>query len=167
SFCESIFFPVPPDLMLIAMVVAKRARWLYFATLTTLTSVAGGIVGYTIGWYFFEWLGQPLVEFYGYGDLFQNYQNLFQKYGLWIVMLGGLTPIPYKLVCIASGALNIAFIPFLVGSVLSRGLRFVILSLLLWWFGPTLKGWMESYFGILTSAIFVLMILGFIIIKWL
>ncbi len=138
SFAESSFFPIPPDVMLIPMVLAKPKNWLYLATLTTVTSVLGGITGYFIGLFTFETL-QPLIVQWGYGEKLELAKSLFEERGIWIIFAAGFSPIPYKIFTITGGALSMALIPFIFASIIGRGARFFTISALLAWSGPKME----------------------------
>lgn len=138
SFAESSFFPVPPDVILMPMVLAKPKNWLYLATLTTVTSVLGGITGYFIGLFAFETL-QPLIVQWGYGEKLELAKNLFEEWGIWIIFAAGFSPIPYKIFTITGGALSMALIPFIFASIIGRGARFFTISALLAWSGPKME----------------------------
>lgn len=135
SFAESSFFPIPPDVMLMPMVMAEPSKWRWFATLTTLTSVLGGIAGYIIGFFAFETL-EPLIIQWGYGEKLALAESWFSEWGVWIVFVAGFSPIPYKIFTITAGALSMALIPFIVASIIGRGARFFIVSALVAWAGP-------------------------------
>ena len=138
SFAESSFFPIPPDIMLMPMVLAKPKNWLYLATLTTVTSVLGGITGYFIGLFAFETL-QPLIVQWGYGEKIELAKSLFEEWGIWIIFAAGFSPIPYKIFTITGGALSMALIPFIFASIIGRGARFFTISALLAWSGPKME----------------------------
>ena len=138
SFAESSFFPIPPDVMLMPMVLAKPKNWLYLATLTTVTSVLGGITGYFIGLFAFETL-QPLIVQWGYGEKLELAKSLFEEWGIWIIFAAGFSPIPYKIFTITGGALSMALIPFIFASIIGRGARFFTISALLAWSGPKME----------------------------
>lgn len=167
SFAESSFFPLPPDLMLVPMVLAERMKAWRFALITTVGSVLGGIFGYFIGAVLFETVGQPIVDFYGLSHkmdfVFENYKT----YGAIIVFIAGFTPIPYKAFTIASGVAGLSLPIFIVASLVSRGARFFIVSGLLYLFGETIKAFIEKYLGILTLVFTVVLIGGFFMIKFL
>ncbi len=167
SFAESSFFPLPPDLMLVPMVLAERMKAWRFALITTIGSVLGGILGYYIGAVLFETVGQPIVDFYGLSHkmdlVFENYKT----YGAIIVFVAGFTPIPYKAFTIASGVAGLSLPIFIVASLISRGARFFIVAGLLYLFGETIKSFIEKYLGILTLVFTVVLIGGFFMIKFL
>lgn len=138
SFAESSFFPIPPDVILMPMVLAKPEKWLYLALLTTVTSVLGGITGYFIGFFAFETL-EPLIVQWGYGEKLELAKSLFDEWGVWIIFAAGFSPIPYKIFTITGGALAMALIPFIFASIIGRGARFFIVSALLAWSGPKME----------------------------
>ena len=138
SFAESSFFPIPPDVMLMPMVLAKPKNWLYLATLTTVTSVLGGITGYFIGVFAFETL-EPLIVQWGYGEKITLAKSRFDELGVWIIFAAGFSPIPYKIFTITGGALSMALIPFIFASIIGRGARFFTISALLAWSGPKME----------------------------
>ena len=147
SFIESSFFPIPTSLMLAPMVMAARDRAWRLASLATITSVLGGIFGYFIGYFLFDQLGQPILEIYHLQEKFMKMKGWFDQYGVWLVLLAGLTPLPYKLFTITSGVMGIALIPFTLASIVGRASQFFLVAGLLWWGGekiePVLNKWME------------------------
>ncbi|RVU36646.1 DedA family protein [Hwanghaeella grinnelliae] len=167
SFIESVIFPIPPDVMLIPMVLANRDRFLRYATICTIASVVGGVGGYLIGYGLFDVIGEPIVRFYGYEQALEQARASFAEYGWLIVIGGGLTPLPFKIVTIASGAMELNLMTFVLASILSRGLRFYIVSILLRMFGGPIRTLIEERFGLMTTAFFILLIGGFMAIKWL
>jgi membrane protein YqaA with SNARE-associated domain len=167
SFAESSFFPLPPDLLLIPMVLAKRAKAFRYAALCTLASVAGGIAGYLIGAFLFEEFAKPVLDFYGYGDKFETFAGWYNDWGAWIVFAAGLTPFPYKVITIASGATGLNFIVFLLASLVSRGLRFFIEAGLLYKFGPPIRDFIEKWLGLVFTLAMALLIGGFVVARYL
>lgn len=167
SFIESSFFPLPPDLMLIPMCIAKRAKAWSYATICTVASVLGGAFGYVIGYALFEIIGQPILSFYGYAAQFDQFAAQYNEYGAWIVFMAGLTPFPYKVITIASGVAEMNFLIFMVASVVGRGMRFFAVAGLLYYFGEPIRLFIEKYFGILTFVFFALLVGGFVAIKFL
>lgn len=158
SFIESSFFPIPTSLMLAPMVMANRARAWWLASLATCTSVLGGIFGYLIGYFLFEQLGQSILDFYQLQEEFITMKGWFDQYGVWLVLLAGLTPLPYKLFTITSGVLGIGLIPFTLASIVGRASQFFLVAGLLWWGGekiePILHKWMEWIgWGVLAVAV--------------
>ncbi|MBI1954578.1 MAG: DedA family protein [Proteobacteria bacterium] len=167
SFAESSFFPLPPDLLIIPMVLAQRHLAWRLAWLCTLTSVIGGIVGYGIGYFMFETLGEWIINTYNLHSAFEKFQIEFHHWGFWIIALKGLTPIPYKLVTIASGVAQLDMKTFLIASIIARGFRFYLLSFLLWFFGPWAKDFIEKYLNLVLILSLAIIVLGFLIVKWL
>ena len=161
SFIESSVFPIPPDVLLIPMILAQRQRAFWIAGVCTLASVAGGFFGYFIGYGLYETVGVPILNFYGYLDKFTDFQGMYNEYGAWIVFFAGLTPFPYKVITIASGVTQLDLGVFGMASILSRGLRFFLVATLLWYFGPWIRTFIDRYFGWLTLAFFALLLGGF------
>ncbi len=135
SFAESSFFPVPPDVMLAPMTLSMPTRAWYFASITTLASVLGGVFGYFIGYFLFEELGQPLIDFYQAQESFDQTKMWFDAYGVWVVFIAGFSPIPYKLFTVTSGVLSLALVPFILASAIGRGARFFLVAGLIVWGG--------------------------------
>jgi membrane protein YqaA with SNARE-associated domain len=165
SFVESSVFPIPPDVLLIPMVLAAPSRAWLIAGVCTLSSVLGGLAGYAIGALLFDALGQPILQFYGYLERFAAFQAQYNEWGAWIVFGAGLTPFPYKVITIASGVTGLDLATFTIASVLARGLRFFALAALLWWFGPPIRRFIERNLGWLTVVFFVLLFGGFLLLK--
>ena len=166
SFAESSFFPIPPVVMLIPMILAQRAHAWMLATLCTCASVFGGIAGYGIGFLLFESAGRPIVELYGYADEFARFQEYYQVYGAWIVAVFALTFLPYKVVTIASGVAALEPVSFITASVLGRGFRFFAAAAVLRYFGPQIRSFIEARLGLVTTAFVALLVAGFLIIKF-
>ena len=167
SFVESSFFPIPPDAMLVPMVLARpRSAW-RIAGICTIASVVGGLLGYAIGYYAFETFGHWVIRLYGLEKDFETFRAAYQEWGLWIILIKGLTPIPYKLVTIASGLA--AFDPwvFLAASIATRGTRFYLVAALLYWFGPPIKSFIERYLTLVTTAFVIALVGGFVAIRYL
>jgi len=167
SFIESSFFPIPPDVMLIPMVLAERLKAWWFAFIATVGSVLGGVAGYLIGLYLFDLIGQPVIDFYGFGEKFESFRTQYNDYGAWIVFIAGVTPFPYKVITIASGATELNFMVFMVASLLARGLRFYVVAALLYWFGPPIRAFIEKRLGLVFTVFVILLIGGFVAIKYL
>jgi len=167
SFAESSVFPIPPDVLLIPMILAARERAWLIATVCTVASVVGGVAGYAIGALLFDTVGQPIVEFYGYLDRFHEFQGRYEEWGAWIVAGAGFTPFPYKVITITSGVMNLDFGVFMVASALSRGARFFLVALLLWHFGSPIRSFIERYLPQLTILFFLLLFGGFIALRYL
>jgi membrane protein YqaA with SNARE-associated domain len=166
SFTESSFFPVPPDAMLVPMVLARPDRAWIMAGVCTVASVIGGLFGYAIGYFLFETLGQWLIKVYGYGDAFTQYQEGFAEWGTWIILIKGLTPIPYKLVTIASGLAQFDIFTFVWASVVTRGARFFLVAALLWRFGPPIKDFIEKRLTLVTTLFVIGVIGGFLALRY-
>jgi membrane protein YqaA with SNARE-associated domain len=167
SFVESSIFPIPPDVMLVPMVLAARERWIRIALICTGASVAGGLAGYAIGLFLFETVGQALLDFYGHAGKFSAFGEMYNEWGAWIVFGAGLTPFPYKVITIASGVTRLDLLVFILASVLARGIRFFVVAGLLWRFGPAIRKVLERHLGPLAFLFFVLLIGGFIGLKYL
>ena len=167
SFAESSFFPLPPDLLLIPIVLAQRNRAFLIAGLCTLSSVLGGFFGYAIGSLLYDSIGAPVLNFYGYLDKFTEFQNLYNHYGAWIVFGAGLTPFPYKVITIASGVTGLDLWVFGIASVIGRGVRFFLVAGLLWYFGAAIEKFIDRNFGWLSILFFVLLVGGFAVLKFL
>jgi len=164
SFAESSVFPIPPDVMLIPMSLARPDKAYYYAAICTVTSVAGGIAGYLIGYLLYESLGQWIIQLYGYGDKVEVFRETYRQYGAWIILLKGLTPIPYKLVTISSGFVEYNFLWFVVLSLITRGARFFVLAFLLHRYGPWAREVIERRLGLWTGIGAAVLVGGFIIV---
>ncbi|MGI9491521.1 MAG: YqaA family protein [Geminicoccaceae bacterium] len=167
AFVESSIFPIPPDILLIPMVLAMRSRAWLLAGICTLASVTGGMAGYGIGAFLYESLGEPILELYGKLEKFESFQAMYNEWGAWIVMMAGLTPFPYKVVTIASGVTGLNIVTFTIFSIIARGIRFFLIAWLLWYFGTPIKAFIERYLGLLTILFFVMLLGGFLVLKWL
>jgi membrane protein YqaA with SNARE-associated domain len=161
SFVESSVFPIPPDILLIPMVIAAPHRAFVIAGVCTLASVLGGAAGYLIGWGVFEQLGRPVLEFYGKDAYFGQFATTYNAYGAWAVLVAGITPFPYKVVTILSGATGLSFATFMVASVIARGLRFFLVAALLWKFGIPIRDFIERRLGLVFTAFCVALFGGF------
>lgn len=167
SFAESSFFPIPPDILLIPMVIARRSKAFAYATLCTVTSVLGGAAGYAIGAFLFLQVAEPILAFYGYLDKFEVFRGNFNDYGAWIVFIAGVTPFPYKVITIASGATGLSLPVFMVASVLARGLRFFAVAGLLYLFGPPIRTFIEQRLGLMFTIFVIGLVGGFALIRFL
>ena len=167
AFCESSFFPIPPDILLIALAIAIPKKSLKYALICSAGSVLGGCFGYLIGWQFMASIGSPIVDFYGLGTKVEYIGSLYNKYDAWAVAIAGFTPIPYKVFTISAGIFKINFSVFVLTSLVSRSARFFIVGGLIYLFGPKIQGFIEKYFNILAVAFTVLLVLGFVVIKYL
>ncbi len=166
SFIESSFFPIPPDIFLIPLVLSRRTEAFKIALYTTLSSVLGGIFGYGIGWFLYDSIGIKILNFYHYTEQFETFCSYYNQWGAWIVFGAGLTPFPYKIVTIASGVTHLNFVTFIVASVIARGMRFFLVAWLLWKYGAPMKTFIEKNLGWLSILFFVLLIAGFYLLKY-
>ena len=163
SFAESSFFPVPPDAMLVPMALARPDRAYLLAAVCTVTSVVGGLVGYAIGALLYDSVGQWIIAIYGYGDRIEEFRAAYAHYGAWIILIKGLTPIPYKLVTIASGFSGYDLLSFMVLSAITRGVRFFTLAFLLNRWGDQARHFIEKRLGMVTLALALIIVAGFVI----
>ena len=166
SFAESSFFPIPPDIMLIPMILATPSKAWRIAFLCTFASVLGGFFGYFIGVYLFELVAEPLLQFYGYLEKFKTFEGYYHQYGAWIVFGAGITPFPYKIITIASGAVHLNLAVFTIASILARGIRFYLIAWLLKRYGAPMKTFIEKNLGWLSILFLILLIGGFALLKW-
>jgi membrane protein YqaA with SNARE-associated domain len=164
SFAESSFFPIPPDVMLAPMVLARREKAWSFATLTTITSVVGGMAGFAIGMVAIEWV-QPALERFGYLDAYQRAQDWFVEYGFWAILAAGFSPIPYKVFTIAAGAMSMMFLPFVAASIVGRGGRFFLVAALIFWGGERFEQNLRRYVDLLGWLFVVLCIVAYFILR--
>ncbi|MCK0198048.1 DedA family protein [Ancylobacter sp. 6x-1] len=162
SFAESSFFPVPPDIMLVPMCVARPERAWWYAFVCTIASVLGGLLGYAIGALLYDSVGLFLIQLYGYGEKVDAFTAAYNQYGHWIILLKGLTPIPFKVVTITSGFAHYSLFWFIVLSIITRGLRFFLVAGLLYWIGPSARDFIEKRLGLVTAIFAALVIGGFV-----
>ena len=167
AFLESSIFPIPPDALLIPMVLAARNNAWRIALVCTLASVLGGLLGYAIGMFLFEQVGQFLVGLYSYENQFGTFREYYTEWGAWIVAGAAVLPIPYKLATIASGVMGLDLLVFSVASVLGRGVRFFLVVALLWYFGPPIRTLIETKLRLAVILFLVLLIGGFIVARYL
>ena len=167
SFAESSFFPIPPDVMLVPMVLANRQKAFTIATVCTVGSVLGGLLGYAIGYYFFETIGAWVVKTYGLQAGLESFRHGFAEYGTWIILIKGLTPIPYKLVTIASGAAHFDLFTFVWASIVTRGARFFIVAALLWKYGEPIRAFIEKRLTLVTWLFLIALVGGFVAFRYL
>jgi len=165
SFAESSFFPLPPDLMLVPMILADRAKAWWLAFICTISSVLGGLAGYAIGYFLFESMGEWIIQTYHLENAFAVFQADFQAWGFWIIALKGLTPIPFKLVTIASGVAGLNLTQFVFASIIARSFRFFLLAALLWFFGEWARTFIERYLPWVLGGLLVSLIAGFVLVK--
>jgi membrane protein YqaA with SNARE-associated domain len=167
SFIESSFFPIPPDIMIIPMVLATPKLAYKIAGVATIASVLGGYLGYGIGAFGYELIAKPLLEFYGYMEQFGKFENYYHEYGAWIVFGAGITPFPYKIITIASGVVHLDLIVFTIASIIARGMRFYLIAWLLKRYGEPMKIFIEKNLNLLSIIFLLLLIGGFALIKFL
>ena len=167
AFAEASFFPIPPDVLLIPMALARPERAWRFALVCTIASVCGGALGYFIGYAVFDVLARPVLEFYGYGAKFAAFQAMYADWGLWVILIKGMTPIPYKIVTIASGAASFNFWVFMMASAATRGARFFIVATLLHFWGERVKDFIERRLTLVTTGVAVGVIGGFVVLRFL
>ena len=165
AFSESSFFPIPPDVLLIALAVGKPKKALKFALICSAGSVLGGILGYLIGWQFMTVVGHKIIAFYGLTEKVNTIASMYNQYNAWAVGIAGFTPIPYKVFTITAGAFRINFLIFLLASTVSRSARFFLVGGLIFMFGPRIQVFIDKYFNILAIAFTVLLIASFFLIK--
>ncbi len=165
AFIESSFFPIPPHVMLIPMILAARASAWWLATITTVASVLGGIAGYAIGFFLYESVGKWVLSLYGYTEKFETFAGWYNEYGAWIVYIGGVSPFPYKVITIASGVTQLDFTVFTVASILARGTVFFGIAALLYWFGPPIRRFIEERLALVATTFIVLLFGGFAAIR--
>ena len=167
AFAESSFFPVPPDVLLIAFSISLPAKSIRFAAIFAVGSVLCGIVGYGIGHYGYEAVGKPIVDFYHGQAIMDGVKLKYDQYGFWGILFAAITPIPYKVFTIASGVFKFDFWLFLVASIIGRSARFFVVAGLIWKFGPSIKSFIDKFFNLLCVAFMILLIGGFLLIKYL
>lgn len=162
SFTESVVFPIPPDVMLAPMAMTQPKKAWRFALITTIASVIGGVAGYWLGYFLFEPVVLPLVEWAGYQEKLARVTSWFQLYGFWIIFIAGFSPLPYKLFTVTGGMLSVAFIPFVLGSLISRGLRFFLVAWLLKTGGPTMAVKLRTYVDRIGWGVVILAIVAYV-----
>lgn len=165
ALAESSFFPVPPDVLLMALSLSVPAKAFIYAAISSVGSVLGGVVGYFLGLGLMEAVGKPILEWYGVMGKFDIISGYYQKYDAWAVAVAGFTPIPYKVFTIAAGACEINLLVFIVASLVSRSARFFIVGGLIYKFGDPVKVFIDKYFNLLTIVFTILLIGGFVLVK--
>lgn len=166
SFAESSVFPIPPHVMLIPMVIARPDRWALIAAVCTGASIAGGIAGYALGTFAFDAVGLPVLEFYGYAERFESFRARYNEYGAWAVLIGGLTPFPFKIITILSGATGLSFGVFLISSIIARGVIFFLIAGMLRLIGPPIREFIERRLGLMAALFVILLFGGFAAVKY-
>ncbi len=165
TFAESVFFPIPPDVLLAPMVLAKPEKAWQFASLTTVSSILGGTVGYLLGYLMFEPWIQPLIHEFGYQHRFDTAMAWFSEWGVWVVFVAGFSPIPYKLFTVSAGFLQMAFLPFLLISAIGRGLRFFLVAGLIKWGGSAMEKSLRTWIDVLGWGLISLIIIAYFILR--
>ena len=165
SFVESSVFPIPPDVLMIPMIIARPRRAFLIATVATLTSVLGALLGYYIGAALFETVGRPVLDFYGKAAEFEAFALKYNDWGAWAVLVAGITPFPFKVITIASGVTGLSLPVFIVASLIARAFRFFLVAALLWRFGAPIQGFIERRLGLVFTLFCVLLIGGFALLK--
>lgn len=166
SFAESSFFPIPPDIMLIPMVLSDRRKAWWYATVATIASVIGGILGYAIGYYLYDAVGLPILKFYGREHALDSFMTFVQEYGVEAVVIKGATPIPYKVVTIAAGVGHMNLWAFIGASIVARAMRFYLVAGLLYFFGEPIRVFIEKRLGLVMTTFVVLLVGGFVAVKY-
>ena len=167
SFIESSIFPIPPDILLIPMVLAMRDRAWLVAGVGTVASVIGGMMGYGIGFFMYEQIGKPILDFYHYSLKFSEFQVTYNQWGAWAVFFAGITPFPYKVITILSGMTGLSLPVFIIASIIARGMRFFIIAALLWKYGDAIRAFIERRLGVMFFLLVVLLLVGFVAVKFL
>jgi membrane protein YqaA with SNARE-associated domain len=165
SFAESSFFPIPPDALLVPMALARPDRAWRLAAICTVSSVLGGILGYYIGYALFDVLATPLLHAYHYEAAFARFKDTYAEWGLWVILVKGLTPIPYKIVTIASGAASFNFPLFVAASIVTRGARFFLVATLLHFYGEQVRGFIDRRLTLVTTMVAAGIVFGFVVLK--
>lgn len=166
AFAESSFFPIPPDILMIPMIIARPSRAFLIAGVAMAASVAGGLLGYYIGAGLFDTIGRPILEFYGKTEAAEAFAERFNEYGAWAVLIAGVTPFPYKVITITSGWTGLDLAVFMISSVIARGLRFFVIAALLWKFGSPIRDFIERRLGLVFILFVVILVGGFFLVKY-
>ena len=165
SFFGSIFFPFPTEIIMIPMILARPSKALYISSIALISSVLGGMAGYYVGAFFFDTIGKSIINMLGYNEMFGEFSALYIKWGYWFVFAGGLTPFPYKVICIASGLVKMNFPLFIIASVVSRAIRYYFIAFLLNKYGEDAKHFIEKHLELLTIVAFVLLFMAVYFVK--
>lgn len=166
SFAESSFFPIPPDVLLIPMVLARRAAWIRYALICTVASILGAIAGYAIGAFLYEIIGKPILAFYNAEASFERLSDWYNIWGGWGVLFAAVTPFPYKVLTIFSGATGLSIPVFIAVSIVGRGLRFFLVSALLFRYGEPIRGFIEKHLSLLFILFMILLVGGFVAVRY-
>lgn len=167
AFVEASVFPIPPDVLMIAMIVATPRRAFVIASVATLASVLGGLAGYAIGAFAFETIGRPVLAALGKGEAMAAFNARFNDFGFWTVLAGGVTPFPFKVITIMSGWTGMPLGVFTGTAVLARALRFFVVAALLWQFGEPIRRFIEARLGLVFTAFVLVLVAGFYGVRWL
>jgi membrane protein YqaA with SNARE-associated domain len=167
AFIESSVFPIPPDVLMIPMIIARPRKAFLIAGVATVASVLGGMFGYFIGYALFESLGQPILDFYGKGEAFDAFAQRYNDFGAWAVLIAGVTPFPYKVITIASGVTHLPLGIFIVASIVARAIRFYLIAALLWKFGTPVQDFIERRLGLVFTLFCGLLVGGFALVRYL
>jgi len=167
SFAESSFFPIPPDVMLAPMCLAKPKRSYWYALICTISSVLGALLGYAIGFFLFETIGIAILDFYGLADKFDVFAQNFNEQGWVVVLLAGFTPLPFKVITIAAGSTAMPLYVLIGAAIVARSARFFLVAVLLRYFGAPMKDWIDNNFALATTVGGILFVGGFLAIKYL
>ncbi len=167
AFIESSVFPIPPDLLMIPMIIARPHMAFRIAAVATVASVLGGLAGYAIGWGLFESVGRPVLEFYGKDAYFGDFAAQYNQWGAWAVLIAGVTPFPYKVITILSGATGLDIWVFMIASLVARGLRFFVVAALLWKFGAPIRDFIERRLGLMFTLFVAILLGGFYAVRFL
>ncbi|ADJ25185.1 SNARE associated Golgi protein-related protein [Hyphomicrobium denitrificans ATCC 51888] len=166
SFVESSFFPIPPDVMLIPMILSRREKAWWYATIATVASVLGGLLGYAIGYFLYDAVGLPILKFYGREHALDSFMAFVRDYGVPAVIIKGMTPIPYKVVTIAAGVGHMDLLAFIGASIVARAMRFFMVAALLYYAGEPIREFIEKRLSLVMTVFFVLLIGGFVAVKY-
>jgi len=166
SFTESSFFPIPPDILLIPMIIAKRVKAWMYAFICTFSSVLGGVAGYAIGYFFYNSIGILIIDAYHLSNSFITFESYYNEYGILIVLGAGFTPFPFKFITIASGVFNLNIFLFIITAIIARGLRFYLIAGLLFILGEKIKVFIDKYFNLLAILFFILLVGSVLLIKF-
>jgi len=167
SFVESSFFPIPPDIILIPMIIANKLKAWRYALICTVSSVIGAVAGYCIGIFFYSTIGAIIINYYGLDDQFINFEKMYVNNGVWFVLGAGFTPFPFKFITIASGFFHLNIFLFIFAALVSRGMRFFLIAILLRTFGDWIKDFIDKYFNLLAILFFIILVGSFVLIKYL
>ena len=165
SFAESSFFPIPPDILLIPMIIAKKTKAWVYAFICTFSSVLGGLAGYAIGYFFYNSIGLLIVETYHLSQSFSTFENYYNEYGILFILGAGFTPFPFKFITIASGVFNLNIFLFIITAIIARGFRFYLIAGLLFIFSKKIKIMIDKYFNLLAIIFFIILAASVILVK--